>query len=86
MARKSVVYSETEVNYAKSLSLVIREGSKSASELKKREKILKPSKGEYEKIVLFKNGKNKTYSSIEKLKTQGEVVREKIKEIRNLLK
>ena len=41
MARKSVVYSETEVNYAKSLSLVIREGSKSASELKKREKILK---------------------------------------------
>lgn len=41
MARKSVVYSETEVNYAKSLSLVIREGSKSASELKKREKVLK---------------------------------------------
>ena len=41
MAKKSVMYTEAEINKAKNLSLVIREGSLSASELKKREKILK---------------------------------------------
>lgn len=32
------------------------------NDYEKREKVLKPSKGEYEKVVLFKNGKNKTYA------------------------
>ena len=41
MAKESVIYSEAEIKHAKNLSLVIREGSKSASELKKREKVLK---------------------------------------------
>ena len=41
MAKKSVTYSEAEINKTRSLSLVIREGSKTASELKKREKTLK---------------------------------------------
>ena len=39
MAKKSVQYTEAEINYVKNLSLVIREGSKDASDLKKAEKV-----------------------------------------------
>lgn len=40
------------------------------------------------KDIYFKdeNGEFKTYSNIEELKTQGEIVRQRIKEIRDLLK
>lgn len=39
MATNSVRYTEAEINHVKNLSLVIREGSKDASELKKAEKV-----------------------------------------------
>lgn len=32
------------------------------NDYEKREKILNPSKGEYERVVLFKNGKSKTFA------------------------